>query len=184
MDESFLTDYETAIYTDDRESTCFFTGHRSIEGRILPSLARLLKANIAYLYSDVGVRTFCAGGALGFDTLAAYTVYDLRRSIPDLRLVLELPFHGQETLWTAQQQRTYRLMLSFADEVRYTVDTLPDDKRETARRYLLARDRRLIADGAYCITYFGGKRGGTAYTVAHAESAGCTIINLFNELKH
>ena len=36
-----------------------------------------------------------AGGALGFDTLAAQTVLDMKKEYPQLRLILVLPCEDQ-----------------------------------------------------------------------------------------
>ena len=44
----------------------------------------LSRENSGYLY-------FGAGGALGFDTLAAQTVLDLKKDYPQIKLILVLP---------------------------------------------------------------------------------------------
>ena len=62
----------------DRNHTCCFTGHRIIEERHLLLLPGLLEAALRELIAD-GYYTFAAGGALGFDTLAAETVLSLQR---------------------------------------------------------------------------------------------------------
>lgn len=59
-----------------KEKTCCFTGHRAIPARALPALAEELEQTLRRLIGE-GMRYFGAGGALGFDTLAAETVLRL-----------------------------------------------------------------------------------------------------------
>ena len=70
-----------------REKTCCFTGHRklpSIWGR-WKLAAKLEKAIVEQINN--GIRFFGAGGALGFDTLAAQTVLKLKKKYPDIKPV-------------------------------------------------------------------------------------------------
>ena len=59
-----------------KDQTACFTGHREIPVLHIISLRRKLKRTIISCIND-GYRFFGAGGALGFDTLAAKTVLDL-----------------------------------------------------------------------------------------------------------
>ena len=61
-----------------RNITCCFTGHRDMPAGEAEQVRRWLKAVVLNLYQSHGVRYFGAGGALGFDTLAAETVLELR----------------------------------------------------------------------------------------------------------
>lgn len=82
-----------------REKTCCFTGHRDIPRAVYSSLSRELDAVVRALIGK-GVRFFGAGGALGFDTLAAETVLRLRQIYPQIRLfgtALPRPDTGLET---------------------------------------------------------------------------------------
>ena len=58
-------------------------------------LPRLLVRAITILYGK-GVREFRAGGARGFDTLAALTILEFKENHPDVRLVLMLPCKHQD----------------------------------------------------------------------------------------
>lgn len=74
----------------EREKTCCFTGHRCIPNESLDSLKRQLKREIEKLIQQ-GVIYFGAGGALGFDTLAAEAVLELKQQYPFIKLILVLP---------------------------------------------------------------------------------------------
>ena len=62
-------------------TTCCFTGHRRIPPEAVAPLRERLEAEIESLIRQ-GVRYFGAGGALGFDTLAAEAVLDLKAVYP------------------------------------------------------------------------------------------------------
>ena len=70
--------------------TCCFTGHRRLPSEEIPVLRKRLEEEIRRLYRE-GFHYFAAGGALGFDTLAALAVLSLRKELPGLRLILVLP---------------------------------------------------------------------------------------------
>lgn len=89
------------------EKACCFTGHRKIPVEDRLRLCCLLDDAITSL-ADRGVDTFLAGGALGFDTLAAQEVLRLRQGeLPWIRLVLVLPCLGQEARWRPEDARLY-----------------------------------------------------------------------------
>ena len=104
-----------------KEKTCCFTGHRVIPARVLPALAGELEQTLRRLIGE-GVRYFGAGGALGFDTLAAETVLRLKGEYPDVRLILVLPCRDQTRGWKETDVRRYRDIASRADKVVYTAE--------------------------------------------------------------
>ena len=165
---------------DGREHSCFFTGHRVLPAAYKPALLRRLKATVSYLYAK-GVTDFHAGGALGFDTLAAMQIIDMRRGHPGMRLILDLPYPTQSNRWSRDEQRVYGFILSSADERRYACAGKPENA-DAARRYLFTRNRTMVEASLYGVAYYSGAKGGTAYTVVHAEKCGCEIINLYPEL--
>ena len=113
-----------------------------------------------------------AGGALGFDTVAAQEVLRVRgEGYPGLKLELVLPYVGQEEQWSQRDASVYRAMLRQADQVVYI-----------ANRYtqgcMFQRNRYLVEHSAYCLCYQKQERGGTAYTVRYANSQGLAVRNL------
>ena len=84
----------------NRETTACFTGHRQLREPADNIAARLSKTLIDLIQS--GYQTFCAGGARGFDALAAETVLALKPRFPQIQLVLMLPFPKQysQEKWT------------------------------------------------------------------------------------
>ena len=155
----------------ERENTCCFTGHRHIPAGEALWLRRCLREEIAALAGE-GVSTFLAGGALGFDTMAAQEVLRLRaEGFDSLRLGLVLPYVGQEERWSQRDAAVYRALLRQADVVVYTA-------REYARGCLFVRNRYLVDHSAHCVCYLRRDTGGTAYTVRYARQRGLAIHDL------
>lgn len=153
-----------------RDMTCCFTGHRQLPTFELDVLEARLERTLRRLIDD-GFTYFGAGGAKGFDTLAAQTVLRLREEFPYIRLILVLPCENQADGWTAAEKATYESIKSRADKVVYISREYTDD-------CMLRRNRHLVDNSAVCVAYFLEYGGGTGYTVQYAEKQGIEVINL------
>lgn len=159
-----------------REKCCCFTGHRRVPELEGLWIRRQLRERMTELYQE-GVDTFIAGGALGFDTMAAQEVVRMRdKGAYPFRLVLALPYPGQEAGWPPQNISTYQGLLRTADEAIYLSDFYEED-------CLLRRNRYMVDNSSCCICYLTTKRGrgGTVYTVKYAMRAGVRLIYLVNQ---
>ena len=159
----------------ERETSCCFTGHRNIPAQDGLWIRRRLREEILRL-AEQGVHSFLAGGALGFDTMAAQEVLRMRAEyLPDLELVLVLPCVGQEEKWRQRDAAVYRALLCQADQVIYT-------GTQRQKGCMFRRNRYLVEHSAYCICYQVTQRGGTAYTVQYARNQGLQVSNLAEKL--
>lgn len=68
----------------NKEATACFTGHRQLREPAAMIAARLTQT-LEHLIQS-GYRTFCAGGARGFDALASETVISMQAQYPQIRL--------------------------------------------------------------------------------------------------
>lgn len=68
-----------------KDKTACFTGHRDIPPLKRPGIKHRLEREIERSI-QAGYVYFGAGGALGFDTLAAQTVLKLKERYPDIKL--------------------------------------------------------------------------------------------------
>ena len=75
---------------------CCFTGSRDIKGISSLDLANKLEKLLIDLIEKENYTDFRAGGARGFDTLAALVVLKLRERYPQIKLHLFLPCKNQE----------------------------------------------------------------------------------------
>ena len=153
-----------------QEETCCFTGHRKIPPEELAAISGRLERVILELYRR-GTRYYKAGGALGFDTLAAQTVIRLRESCPGMKLILILPCLTQTRGWRPEDAAEYERVKSQADEVIYT-------GQQYTPGCMHKRNRRLVDGSGICVCYLTGNSGGTAYTVNYANAQGLEIVNI------
>ncbi|MGN0479337.1 MAG: SLOG family protein [Hominenteromicrobium sp.] len=148
---------------------CCFTGHRSIAAADREPLRRALETEIRTL-AGRGISDFYAGGARGFDTLAAEAVLRVRETLP-VRLHLILPCRDQCRGWPTGDRLRYEEILCAADSVRYICDAFEED---CMRR----RNDALVAAASVCVCYLNHPRSGTGYTVRRAREAGLEIVRL------
>lgn len=153
-----------------REKTCCFTGHRDIPAGEMEAVQARLKQTILALYNR-GIRCFIAGGALGFDTLAAETVLHLRESHPDMKLYLALPCLTQTQSWRAEDIVKYEDIKQRANDVVYT-------SQKYSRGCMHIRNRHMVDNSSVCICYKTRDTGGTAYTVKYARANRLKVINV------
>ena len=148
--------------------TLFFTGHRDVGN--YPELKELLKNTIT-AFINKGYKYFVAGGALGFDTLAADCVLELKADGKEIELILMLPCKNQADRWSPTAIRKYEGHLKAADKVIYVSETY-------TKGCMFARNRAMANASSACIAYCNKTDGGTAYTLKYASTLNLTVINL------
>lgn len=153
-----------------RNKTVCFTGHRKISCEQYESIAGRLEKELIYLIEQ-GYLFFGAGGALGFDTLAALTVLHLKEQYPQIKLILVLPCKTQTKSWDKEDIDVYEDIKRRCDKYVYTSE-------EYARGCMFKRNRHLVDNSSVCVTYLTENIGGTAYTVSYAEQQGLYVINV------
>ena len=158
---------------DLRAKTCCFTGHRSLSHEEKLKVAVRLREIIA-VQIKAGVVFYGAGGALGFDTLAAQTVLDMKKEYPQLRLILVLPCEDQTRGWRSEDIAVYEDIMRRSDKVVYV-------SREYTSDCMHRRNRHLVDHSGTCICYLTRSSGGTAYTVDYARKKGLHVINIAND---
>lgn len=154
----------------NRRQTCCFTGHRLIPAEQYEPLKERLTDTIKLLI-DQGVLYYGAGGALGFDTLAAQAVLAAKAKSPEVRLILVLPCLTQAQGWPEKDRQVYEAIKSQADKIVYT-------SQEYTRDCMFKRNRHLVDHSGVCVCYMTKASGGTAYTVDYAKQHGLKIMNL------
>ena len=156
----------------EKSQTLFFTGHRDIY-RAEGSEGFSVLVETIDSFIEKGYEYFVAGGALGFDTMAAEAVIKLRGKYPHVKLILMLPCKTQSLAWGAWQIRKYKKILAEADEIIYTSE-------EYTQSCMFERDRAMADASSVCIAYCNKEKGGTAYTVSYALKKGIAVTNLAN----
>lgn len=153
--------------------TACFTGHRQIPAEEEEKISARLDEVIADLIGH-GIECFAAGGALGFDTMAAQAVLRTKEQYPHIRLILVLPFPEHGRRWSEFNRKVYEEIIVQADEIEYATE-------HYTRFCMFVRNRRLVDRSCVCVAYQTKDTGGTAYTVKYARSKELRIINLAEE---
>lgn len=162
------------VVRDMKEKTCCFTGHRIIPKTEIPKIKEEIKKAVIELIND-GVIYYGAGGALGFDTIAAQTILDLKEDYPQIKLILVLPCKNQTARWKQSDTEMYEYIKSQADKCVYTSELYYDG-------CMLKRNRHLVDNSSHCICYLAHKKGGTFYTYNYAKKSGLLVKNIAKKI--
>ena len=157
------------ISASREEQSCCFTGHRVMNAG--EDIAGRLVCEVETLINSFGVKTFYAGGALGFDTVAAECVLGLKGRYPFIRLVLALPCKNQAEKWLPHDKERYGRILSLADSIHYVSEGYTAD-------CMRCRNDYMVENSKYCICYLRHSGGGTHYTVNRAKAMERELIML------
>ena len=150
---------------------CCFTGHRNILSLSSKEVALRLRKRLIELIENEGFCDFRAGGAVGFDSIAALTVLSLKETYPQIKLHLLLPCKGQEKYFTQAERRIYRYTVAKADSVSYI-------QEHYSKEGMLARNRALVDGADLCVACLERLSGGTYYTVNYARKSKVKIVNV------
>lgn len=150
---------------------CCFTGHRDMSARDFRELPEKLDKLVAELVENEGVTDFRAGGARGFDSLAAIAVIKLKKTYPEVKLHLILPCKNQESRYSPLEKKLYNFTLHNADSVYYI-------QERYSNGVMFARNRALVDGSDICAAFMTRLRGGTYQTVNYARKKGIKLINL------
>lgn len=155
---------------DMKKMTCCFSGHRDIPPSEKQQIILKSRKYIRDLVNN-GVKYFGVGGALGYDTLAAQILFQLRsEELHHIKIILVYPFDGFTNRWTQEQQAVYAELLSQYDKIVCVAD-------RPGKEAYLQRNRHLVNFSSYCVAYCTRSYGGTAYTLNYAKSQGVSVLN-------
>ena len=150
----------------EKQTTCFFTGHRDIPQDAYDNIYNETRRRIKILAQN-GYTDFICGGAIGFDTLAANAVLSLRAEC-NIKLHLFLPCADQTKYFSDTQKAEYERIKDQCDSVNILYD-------KYFRGCMHARNRKMADESSYCIAFLQTTVGGTAYTVSYAQKHGIDI---------
>ncbi len=164
----------------NKGKSCCFTGYRPEKFPFILNSESVKYAeleskliNTVFSLSPGENCTFYTGMAMGFDIIAAEAVLLLKKSrLGDkIKLMCVLPYAGQGEGFPTDWKRRFDTVAECADGI----ITL-SDKYEKGCYF--RRNHYMVNNSDCVITWFDGKKGGTAETLAYAERRGRRIINL------
>lgn len=154
-----------------KEYTCCFSGHRNIPSSQYDYIKKRTIDGINYLVLKQGVTEFITGGALGYDTIAATCVLELKKYHPYISLHLALPCREQADYWSLKDKMVYKKILKNADSVHYISEHYHKGCMHQRNTYMVSKSN-------FCICYLTETTGGTAFTVNLARKSGLTVFNI------
>jgi len=164
-----------------KEKSCAFTGYR-------PEKFPFELDPYSYEYKDfmrdlqikiidlimAGVDTFYCGCARGFDIIAGEVIAKYKRDFK-IKLIAVVPFPKMAEDWSIVWQIRLQNILAAADEKIVISD-------EYKRGVYSERNRYMVDNSEYIITYFDGQKGGTETTLNYAKKKGLTVFNISKKL--
>ena len=150
---------------------CCFTGHRNISSQSAKTINHKLENTLVNLIENDGFTDFRAGGAKGFDSVAALAVIKLKKRYPNIKLHLILPCKAQDRYFTTLERDVYRFTIENSDSVIYVQEHYSDG-------VMFARNRALVDGADLCLAYLEKLSGGTYQTVNYAKKTKVKTINL------
>lgn len=120
---------------------------------------------------DDGCRTFYSGMAMGFDIIAAEAVLYFREKVDGIKLICAVPFENQEINFPNDWKNRYNFLINACDEVVVI-------SKEYHNGCYQNRNKFMVDNSDYVITWYDGQLGGTKNTLLYAQKKCRYIINL------
>jgi uncharacterized phage-like protein YoqJ len=152
-----------------------------------PTMLRL-KERLLEVFENLIIREniyrLFTGGALGGDTASFWCFHILKEKYPHIKNIIAVPFKNQDGVWTEEQKKWYKKMLSLADKI-YYVDEIKEYKTgenipigdyspaKMQKRNEFMSDKTIIT-----ISIWDGSKGGTANCTNYSRRMGKRIIRL------
>ena len=155
---------------------CCFTGSRDIKEIDPKKIFSELEKVLIGLIENEDYIDFRAGGAVGFDTIAAFCVLELKKRYPNIKLHLMLPCKNQEKYFDAKERQFYETILERADSHIYIQEQYTDG-------VMFKRNRALVDGSDLCVALLLKSYGGTYHTVRYAKRKGVEVRNIANLIK-
>ena len=152
------------------DGICCFTGHRDFERTATPREILIFEKLTDNLIRN-GYTVFKAGGALGFDTVAAEYILKRRAEGWKVRLELVLPCANQTAKWSFPQKKRYETILNLADRVDCLYPQYVDG-------CMHERNRRMVDESSACVAFCNRTGGGSYNTVQYARERGLSVYNI------
>lgn len=151
-----------------------YSGHRpkklpkefgyNLNNKYWSELKNIIKDDIKYLNPD---KIYC-GMALGFDSIVAETIIELKKENYDINFIACIPFKGQEKNWPIDSQNRYNYYLQYADEIIILND-------QYTKSCMFERNKYMIDNADILIAFTDTANGGTGHAISLAKKKGIKV---------
>ncbi len=160
---------------------CCFTGYRPAkmpfkEGDSVYTVFENTLIEKLIALSNENCNTFYTGMAMGFDIIAAESVLLIKNAYPNrnIKLVCVIPFQNQAGGFDKTWRERYNRILNACDEKILL-------NEEYFRGCYQVRNKYMVDNCDFVLTWYDGQRGGTRNTVEYALKSGRQVININNQ---
>lgn len=136
-------------------------------------MLRNLTTTITALMDD-DCRVFYTGMASGFDIISAEIVLKFKEKQPEITLIAVVPFEEQEKSYSNDWKNRYDAVINACDEVRVL-------SKEYHNGCYQNRNKFMVDNSDYVVTWYDGKQGGTRNTLNYAQKKKRYIVNVNTE---
>lgn len=123
--------------------------------------------------AEENCRTFYCGMAMGFDIISAETVLAVKNAFSEpLKLICILPFEAQGDSFSHEWKKRFYTVLEQADEIKIL-------NKEYHTGCYQQRNKFMVDNSDYVITWYDGKPGGTRNTIDYTLKSGRQVFNIY-----
>ena len=145
-----------------KNQTCCFFGHHDTIAEIRSALYAEIENHI----TNHNVKTFYVGGYGNFDRMSVTILNELKRKYPQIEIILVLAYLPTE------KKPEYETDL-------YDATLYPEGLETVPKRFAIShRNRWIVQQSDYLITYVRTSYGGAYKALQHAKRTGKQMINL------
>ena len=155
----------------DKNTTCCFTGHREIPIDKWMETRAKLRAVIERLIEE-GYHDFVAGGALGFDTMAATEIIRFKRLYDFVTLTVVSPYAGQADAFSSEDRQIFETIKNLSDNFIIL-------RQNYQKGCMMERNKKMADMSSICVAYMKDENSGTGNTVKYALKNHLKVINLY-----
>ena len=151
-----------------------YSGHRpkklpkefgyNLDNKYWSEVKNIIKNDIKYLKPD---NIYC-GMALGFDSIVAEAIIELKKEKYDINFIAGISFEGQENNWVQESKNKYRQYLQFADDIIIL-------NKQYTKSCMFERNKLMIDNADILIAFTDTIEGGTGHAIKLAKSKGIKV---------
>ena len=127
-------------------------------------LKRIIKEDIIHLKPE---SIYC-GMALGFDSIVAETIIELKKENYNINFIACIPFKGHSNAWPKDSRDRYNYYLQYADDIIILSD-------QYTKACMFERNKYMIDNSDILIAFTDTFDGGTGHSIKLAKKKGMKI---------
>ena len=139
----------------------------NLNNKYWSELKNIIKNDIKHLKPD---NIYC-GMALGFDSIVAEAIIELKKEGFNVNFIVCIPFEGQSNAWPDKSKKRYEEYLQYADNSIIL-------NKEYTKSCMFERNKLMIDNADILIAFTDTIDGGTGHAIKLAKSKGIKVYTI------